>query len=329
MNVWMDFLLPLLGAALLTALSVRILLPLLLRQKVGQTILEIGPAWHKSKEGTPTMGGIVFLPILLFCGSIFLIFRFQTLDTQDRTAFLFTLLFILLSGAVGIFDDLTKLQKKQNAGLSPGQKIILQTLITVFYLFLMHFFGGLGTVVTLPFLGKTLEISYLYDFLVVFLALGIVNCANLTDGIDGLLSSVSAILGLFFSFLSFLATNDGAATISALMTGISVGFLFYNAHPARIFMGDTGSLFLGATTVGCAILLEQPLLLCFMPAVFIWEGITDILQVFFYKCTGKRIFRMAPFHHHLEAGGYSENRIVLLFSGITVIFGILAVLSVL
>lgn len=289
------------------------ILPRLRRRKMGQTILEIGPKWHKSKEGTPTMGGIVFLftvPLTVFCGSFLL-------PPGRRFALWMTLLFAFLQGAVGVIDDWQKLRNHRNEGLLPWQKIFLQTLISGFYLAMMQMAGELETNLLLPFSPYVIPLGPFYYFAAMVLLVGVVNCANLTDGIDGLAASVALLIGLFFLTEGVLAKNPENILLSSSLCGVTAGFLFFNFHPAKIFMGDTGSLFLGALGAGCAFLLRTPFLILLAGLVYVLEGCSVILQVFFFKLTGKRLFRMAPLHHHFEKKGWSEPAIVTLFSLIT------------
>ncbi len=328
MNDPLFFLLLAAVATVLTALGIRFLYPLLRRKKMGQSILEIGPSWHKGKEGTPTMGGAVF-PLVFLAVSLLFALSFPLASSSESLLSLaFLLLFAVGNAAVGIFDDLTKLKNKRNEGIKPWQKLLLQTLLSAVFVLLLHTFLDLEQTLYLPFFSVGIELGFLYDFLLVFLSVGVINCANLTDGVDGLLSSSSAVMGGTILFVAFIVENAAVSVGGALILGVSIGFLFYNRHPAKLFMGDTGSLFLGAMVAGCGILLRNPLFLVTLAFVFEWEGISDILQVIVYKATGKRLFRMAPFHHHLEKKGYSEQRIVLIFVAISLVFSALSLFFV-
>ncbi len=263
------------------------------------------------------MGGILFPIIALPVGGI--LTALLSTKIQDVIPLLFLFVYALLNALIGMIDDLTKFKKHRNEGLSPGQKIILQSGAGAIFLFAMHRYGGLSTFISIPFSGVTVDLGFAYDFIMLFLLLGIVNCANLSDGIDGLCTTVSAVSGFFYAASATLLTINSLYIPAALLSGIGIGFLFFNANPARIFMGDTGSLFFGAMIAGSAFLLGEPLVLLPLCIVFEWEGISDILQVIYYKITKKRLFLMAPFHHHLEKKGYSENRIVILFLAIAVL----------
>lgn len=302
-----------------------ILIPRLRAMKMGQRILEIGPVWHAKKEGTPTMGGIAFLlsslPISL------LLFPFLLRDHPDKTLLSFgvTLLFCSLNGAVGIIDDMTKLRHKRNEGLSPTQKLVLQAVLSAAYLAVLRMSGILDGELYIPFLGE-ISFGFLTYFLLLLYLLGITNCANLTDGIDGLASAVGSVIFLFLMVLSAMRKELAPALIGALALGCALAFFFFNRHPARIFMGDTGSLFLGAVVASVPLLLKSPLLGIICGIIYVLEGLSVILQVLYYKKTKRRLFLMAPVHHHLEKCGWSENKIVFFFSLVTAFACTLAVL---
>jgi phospho-N-acetylmuramoyl-pentapeptide-transferase len=216
------------------------------------------------------------------------------------------------NGAVGIWDDATKLRHKRNEGLTPTQKLILQSALSAAFLLTLRI-NGLLDAVYIPFFGDIPLGFFTYFCLLIYL-LGITNCANLTDGIDGLATSVGAVIFLLLLPLSARAENTAAAVLCAILSGCAVAFFFFNRHPARIFMGDTGSLFLGSAAATVPILLKAPLLGIICGIVYVFEGVSVILQVLFYKKTKRRLFLMAPVHHHLEKCGWSENKIVFIFS---------------
>ncbi len=308
----------------LTAVATRILLPILRRHHVGQRILEIGPAWHKTKEGTPTMGGLGFILAtcfsLLVAGALYA----EKLPALFWRPLLLTLLYALANATVGIADDMTKYRRKQNEGLTPRQKLILQVTFSAAYLLLLRLYGHIDTSLYIPYLNTVWELGGLYYFFAIFLSVGMVNCVNLSDGVDGLCSVTSLALGAFFSVVATRLGEVPAFLSATAMTGAALGFLLFNRHPARIFMGDTGSLFLGSLGVGCAFLLGNPLILLVAGGVFAFEGASVILQVAYYKLTKRRLFRMAPFHHHLEKRGWRENSIVLLFLIVSLILSVIA-----
>lgn len=309
----------------LTVTAIRILLPILTRRHIGQRILEIGPAWHSGKEGTPTMGGISFviscIVSLIVTGGLL----FRDLPPLFWRPMLLTLLFALGNAAIGAVDDLSKFRKKQNEGLTPIQKLILQVSVAAAYIALLQLYGYLDTTVYIPYFDRELDLGMLYYIPAILLAVGMVNFVNLTDGIDGLASSTGLIYAAFFAVAATLLNEPPTMLLGTAMMAACLGFLFYNRHPARLFMGDTGSLFLGGMGVGCGFLLGNPLLTVVVGGVFVLEGISVILQVGWYKITGRRIFLMAPLHHHLEKRGMSEDRIVLLFTILGIGFALLAI----
>lgn len=291
-----------------------------LKKRAAQPIYEEGPHWHKSKSGTPTMGGIGFLvgillSLLLGC----LILR------ENKTAvasLLITIIFSVLNSLIGIIDDLTKLRKKENAGLKPWEKLIFQLIIAVIFLMARRFFIGDETALEFSF-GK-IELGLLYYPLAILIILGTVNCANLTDGIDGLASSVALTVGVIFALLG--GTDKSMLPTCAALCGGCLGFLCFNKHPAKIFMGDTGSLFLGGIACALAFSFENPTVILFVGGVYAIEGLSVILQVTYFKLTGKRLFKMSPIHHHLEKCGLGENKICLIAVCVTVLLSLIAFL---
>ncbi len=292
---------------ILTALSERKLIPRLQRD-AAQPIYSDGPSWHIQKSGTPTMGGLAFLIAIsasLSLSSLFLIWRG---DGESALSVLLCLFYSLANAAVGIIDDLTKLKRKRNDGLTPRQKIFLQLIISVLFLLGEGYISDFSHSVSFSF--GELELGILYYPLALIILLGIVNCANLTDGIDGLASSVAFSIAISLFYISASLFSD-VALISSALIGATVGFLIFNIHPARIFMGDTGSLFFGALVASSAFALGNPLIILPISGVYVIEGVSVILQVLFYKTLRRRIFKMAPLHHHLERCGWNENRICI------------------
>ena len=310
-----------LGACLLTAVLEGVLLPILRRRHAGQPILEIGPAWHMSKAGTPTMGGLAFVTavtVLLFSYAVYLWLVGRRGELQRPVLLL---LYALGGAAIGFFDDFKKLTKKENKGLSAPQKYLLQLLLSGVFLFFAVRLGFVGTSIALPFAQKSVELGlFYYPFALLFLT-GLMNALNLTDGLDGLLASTVAVFA-GFAMLYGLKTGDALFLLAGvLLLGASIGFLCYNAHPAKVFMGDTGSLFFGAFLAGLGILSAKPLTVLTAGGVYLVEAASVMLQVVWFKCTGgKRLFLMAPLHHHFEKRGWSENRVVLLFVVLTALF---------
>lgn len=317
------------AAFAITAIATKIALPILARKRAAQTILDIGPSWHKSKEGTPTMGGVSFL----ICALALMIPLAILLSRQDNAraslALVLAILYAISNGAVGIVDDLTKLIHKENKGLTPWQKLALQSALSAAFVFLLGALNHFSTFVAIPFSSVQINLGLLYyPFLFLFL-LWFVNCANLTDGIDGLATSIAGCIGVFFIVCGMLLAKNEVSILGAILAGSGFGFLLFNRNPAKIFMGDTGSLFLGALVVAAACLTGSPLLLILFGGIYVWEGLSVCLQVVWFKCTrGKRLFKMAPFHHHMEKSGWNEKQIVLLFTLITICLSLLALLGV-
>ena len=321
-----------LTAFALAALLGTVYVPWLRKIKAGQEIKEIGPNWHKSKAGTPTMGGVLFISAVT---AVVFSLGFPFIREGELGA-LFVLMFSLFYGAIGFLDDYEKLKKKQNLGLSAKAKFILQLAVAVALLYLLRLEGYLSPSLYVPFWGVTFRMpEWLYFVLAAFIIVGTVNAVNITDGIDGLAASVSVPVFACYTALAFVWGSQfrSLAVFSAGLTGGLFGFLIYNFHPAKCFMGDTGSLFLGGAVCGMAFALNVPLILVPLCLIFILETLSDIIQVLYFKAThGKRFFRMAPFHHHLEMGGWlghkwTEAQIVSLFSGISLICAVAAFFS--
>lgn len=317
----LSFLLGLIPTLLLTVLTERFLIPKLKSIGMGQKILDIGPRWHKSKEGTPTMGGIGFiLPALV---AVILLLCFTPFDK----ALLLTFAYALLNGLIGLVDDYTKFVKKQNEGLTAPQKYLLQLAAAGLYLTSLTLFGLFSTEFPLPFFGRSIDLG-IFGYLIALLILtGFVNSVNLTDGIDGLASSVTVVVSGFFAAAAFVLANAPLAGLSGIGIGACLGFLVYNFYPAKVFMGDTGSLFLGGLVVGMAFAMNNPLLIFLVGIVYLAESVSVILQVACFKLTGKRLFKMAPIHHHFEKCGWNEIKIVAVFSCVTLLCAVSAFFS--
>ncbi len=304
----------------LTAAIERFLIPKLKSIGMGQKILDIGPRWHKNKEGTPTMGGlgfmaaatVVFVPfLLLFWG-------------EESLPLVLAFAYALVNGAIGFVDDYTKFVKKQNEGLTAGQKYLLQLLAAALYLGGLTALGRFQTALLLPFFGVEIKFGIAAYVIALLLLTGMVNSVNLTDGVDGLASSVTFVVSAFYAVAAFALSNGSLALLSGIGIGCCVGFLVYNFYPARVFMGDTGSLFLGGLVCGMAFLSGSPLMLLVIGIVYLIESASVILQVGCYKLTKMRLFKMAPIHHHFEKCGWNEIRIVVVFSLVTFLFGVIA-----
>ena len=304
----------------LTAVSLRFLIPKLRSMKMGQKILDIGPRWHKSKEGTPTMGGISFLASIILVLTATLVILHISGESLNALPLVLTLLLALGNGIIGIIDDLTKFRKQQNEGLTASQKFALQLAMAGAFIALLNLYGEIDTSLAIPFTGIELELGWFYYIFALVFITGIINSVNLTDGIDGLASSVTLVVALFLSLLAFVSYGLELALLGAAMVGATLGFLVYNFYPARVFMGDTGSLFLGGLVAGSAFMIDSPLVIAIASVIYISEALSDIIQVGFYKLTHKRVFKMAPIHHHFEKCGWSEIKIVIVFSLVTLIF---------
>lgn len=306
---------------LITLIIERRLIPIL-SKNAKQPIYEGGPSWHANKKGTPTMGGLAFIISVLFIGLIAAAY-ITSRDANAAVSLLLVLGYALANALVGVLDDLTKLKRKENAGLTPKQKLALQLLISVLFITARAVFFKDTTALHFSF--GTLNLGILYFPFSLVILLGITNCANLTDGVDGLAGSVAFAISSVILIVSLMAYED-AALLSSALIGATLGFLIFNVHPAKVFMGDTGSLFLGSAIAAMGFSLGNPALLIPVCAVYVIEGISVILQVVFFKLTGKRLFKMAPIHHHLEKCGMSENKICVLAMIFTFLSSLILVL---
>lgn len=312
------------------------LVPFLRKLHFGQTILEIGPKWHKGKQGTPTMGGFMFIAGSVIA-TVVCVLLFHITGTQNgiapetnlQSAKIYGGLFMALAfGAIGFIDDYIKVIKKRNLGLTAVQKLLLQFIVAAVYLATVYFFGG-STSTYIPFAGMV-DIGILYYPLAAILIVGIVNAVNLTDGIDGLNASVTFFASIFLILIAGYTARMGLSIMSAALAGGCLGFLIWNFHPAKVFMGDTGSLYLGGYICALAFGLDMPIILILVGLVYIIEMFSVILQVTYFKLThGKRLFKMSPIHHHFEMCGWSEVKIVVIFSVFTAICGAAALLIIL
>ncbi len=313
---------------ILTVLISKKLIPALASRKMGQKILDIGPRWHKSKEGTPTMGGLAFIAASLVSGIGASVYLLVTAGLEATLPLIITLLMATLSGLIGVIDDSAKLRRAQNEGLTSSQKFLLQLLLSAAYLFALGFFCKVKTELYIPYVGTTLDLGVFYYVIALLLLTGIMNSVNLTDGIDGLCSTITFEVGAFYAvaaFFAFGAVNESLSVVGALMMGSALGFLMYNFYPARVFMGDTGSLFFGALVVGGAFVMNNPLIVLVCGLMYVIETASVMLQVTYFKLThGKRLFKMSPIHHHFEKCGWKETKIVAVFGFLTVLFCVLA-----
>ena len=293
----------------ITLAAGKLLIPALIRLKAGQSIKEVGPTWHKGKQGTPTMGGLMFI---IGIGIAILILGWKGM-LEGNFTHLYVYVFALVFGVIGYIDDYQKVKHHQNTGLTAPQKFLLQLAAAVAFLCLMRYEGMLSPNLYIPFFNTHLVLPWVvYMIFAAFVIIGTVNAVNITDGVDGLSSSVTVPVAVFF----------------ALVGGL-LGFLFYNHYPAKVFMGDTGSLFLGGAVAALAFAYDMPLILLLVGFVYLCETLSDIIQVTYFKLThGKRIFKMAPLHHHFEMCGWKETKVVAVFAAVSTIFCVLAYLGV-
>lgn len=287
-------------------------MPILKKFKVGQVVRNDGPKEHLKKQGTPTMGGIIMLIVIVVILAINSI-KYPTL--------ILTIISILGFGLVGFIDDYKKLVKKNTKGLSPLKKIFGLVLVTAIFIFMYLKIFKLGTDITLPFISSPITLSVgAFIIFIAFILIGTSNAVNLTDGLDGLASGVVAIIMTFFTIVAVKNSNTEMIILGASSVGTCLGFLLFNFHPAKVFMGDTGSLALGGAVAAIAIMMKMEVYLAIVAFVCIIDTLSVILQVTYFKITkGKRIFKMAPFHHHLELSGMKETKVVILFWVITAI----------
>lgn len=320
-NLWLAIM-PFLVSFAVTAIIVPVLIPYLKKLKFGQEILEIGPKWHKSKEGTPTMGGISFIFGTLAASIVLLFIHFD----------LRLLMMLLISvgfGLIGFTDDYIKVVKKRNLGLTARQKFLLQTILAVIYVVVLQRTGNLENHIVIPFLAKPVTLNwFFYIVLIMFVVTGTVNAVNLTDGIDGLATSITAVVLLFFGIVSVMVSDLESMWFSVMVLGGCLAFLMFNKYPARVFMGDTGSLFLGGSLSVIAVGLKMPLILIIVGFVYLFETLSVIIQVTSFKLTKKRVFKMTPIHHHFEMCGWKEKKIVGVFTAVTAVLCVVGILAV-
>ena len=304
----------------------RIIIPALRALHAGQSIRQIGPNWHNSKAGTPTMGGLIFIITSVVLS---LLFGIRGLRGGDLSV-LYILALSLCFGLIGFLDDFFKVKYKRNLGLTALQKAILQMAVSVLYLYVLYLEGLMTCDLYIPFFGVTFSIPpVVYFIFAVFIMVGTVNAVNITDGLDGLSTGVTMPVMAFFLAVAIAAKQYTLALFPATLLGGLGAFLTYNFHPAKVFMGDTGSLFLGGAVCGLAFALDMPLVLILVGMVYLIETMSDIIQVTYFKLThGKRVFKMAPIHHHFEMCGWSEEKIFTVAVSLTVVMCVLAWIGV-
>ena len=320
-----------------TAGSGYFVIPYLKKLKFGQTILDIGPKWHKGKQGTPTMGGVMIIAGVLlslvvafgYSAAVSGRFASELHDSYRLSVFLSGIFLALGMSAIGFMDDYIKVVKKRNLGLTARQKTFLQLLVAAAYLISLCLSGMKTT--TIPFIGDINIVKgagLLFWPIALMFIYGFTNAVNLTDGIDGLAFSVTLVVACAFMLASGFLYQFGINALSAALAGACCGFIVWNAKPAKVFMGDTGSMFLGGAVVAISFGTERPVLLLLAGITYFAEALSDILQVAHYKRTKKRLFKMAPLHHHFEMCGWSEQKIVLVFSGVAALGSLLALLPI-
>ena len=310
-------------AAVLSGVIGYFLLPVLRALKAGQSLREIGPTWHNNKAGTPLMGGLMFIAAALLCllGNLF---------TMEEYSAFYVLALGMCFGLVGFLDDFCKVKYKRDLGLTAIQKAMLQMAVSAIYLYVLYRQNIMSSTIWIPFVNVTFYLHpIVYIFFAMFVMVGCVNAVNLTDGIDGLSSSVTIPVMVFFAAAAVAMGRFDLALLPAAMVGGLIAYLFYNWHPAKVFMGDTGSLFMGGLVCGLAFALDMPLILVLVGFVYIVETLSDIIQVFYFKAThGKRFFKMAPIHHHFEMCGWKEEKIVITFAAVSTLMCIVAWFSI-
>lgn len=293
-------------------------IPLLHKLKFGQNVRDDGPNSHLKKAGTPTMGGIIILASMVVTTLFFIA---GNKEVQ-------TILFVTVGfGLIGFLDDYIKVVKKRSLGLTALQKIIAQLIVTSVFAYLLANYVGIGTDIIIPFTGgKTWDMGLIYWPFMVFAVLAVVNAVNLTDGLDGLASSVTVLVATFFTAVA-MSLQSSSVPVAAATVGSLLGFLLFNSYPARVFMGDTGSLALGGFVVAIAFILKMPLFILIVGIIYVAENVSVILQVAYFKKTKKRLFRMAPIHHHFELGGWPETKVVTIFSIVTAIMCLIGLIA--
>ena len=292
-------------------------IPMFRRLKFGQTVREDGPQNHNVKNGTPTIGGLIFVLSIVLTSIIFL----------DKTLVsVYPIMALVLLSLIGFVDDFLKIIRKKNLGLTALQKIILM-LIVSFFLGVMAK-EVYGTEIMVPFTSFNIDLGWMFVPFIMLVYIGASNAVNLTDGLDGLATSVTIVVLIFMGVIAAKVGNFTTADTVIISIGALIGFLLFNRNPAKIFMGDTGSLGLGGLIVGLSLQLKMPLILLIIGIVYIIETLSVIIQVISFKTRGKRIFKMSPIHHHFELEGYSENVIVMIFSFVSLVFGMVALLAI-
>ncbi|HZJ78715.1 MAG TPA: phospho-N-acetylmuramoyl-pentapeptide-transferase [Clostridia bacterium] len=304
-------------------------IPWLHKLKFGQTILDIGPKWHKKKQGTPTMGGVMFIfGIIISVVAVFLIDRLfggnivvgdYIVPSEIITKIFAGIIMSLSFGFIGFFDDYIKVVKKRNLGLSITQKTFVQLLISIGYLYSIYMSMNKDPIMFIPFVGN-ISLGWFFWIFGTCVIYGTINAVNFTDGIDGLCSSVTITVAVALGVIAAMRSFFGISVVAAALAGGCAGFLVWNKNPAKIFMGDTGSMFLGGMVVALAFSINCPLILLLVGIIYVIEALSDVIQIGYFKAThGKRIFKMAPIHHHFEMSGWNEKKIVVVFTLVNIV----------
>lgn len=306
-----------------SAILCPVVIPFLHKLKFGQQVREDGPQTHLKKQGTPTMGGLVFLTAVVITSLLYI---------REYPRIIPVLFMTVGFGVIGFLDDYIKIVMKRSEGLNPVQKLIGQFIITGIFVYYLVCSGEVGTSMLVPFTGGFehgiyLDLGFLFIPFVFFVVLGTDNGVNFTDGLDGLCTSVTILVATFLTIIS-IGENSGISPITGAVVGSLLGFLLFNVYPAKVFMGDTGSLALGGFVASSAFMMQIPLFIPIIGLIYLVEVLSVIMQVSYFKAThGKRIFRMAPIHHHFELGGWSETRVVAVFSIVTALLCLVAYLG--
>lgn len=311
-------LLPVLISFLISVILSPIIIPFLKKLKFGQFVRDDGPESHLKKSGTPTMGGLIIL-----CS--FVITSLCYIKTNPK---ILPILVVTLGfGLVGFLDDYIKVVMKRSMGLKAWQKMLGQIVITGIFAYYIVNYTDFGTSVIIPFLGKEMDLGMFYIPVLFIIVLGTVNGANFTDGLDGLASSVTVLIATFFTVVA-VGVSSGLEPITCAAVGSLLGFLVFNVYPARVFMGDTGSLALGGFVASTAYMLKMPIFIGIVAFIYLAEVLSVMIQVIYFKRTGKRVFKMAPIHHHFELSGWPETKVVAIFSIVTAVLCLIALLGV-
>ena len=312
----------LIGAVLISfivsIIAGRILIPMLKKLKFGQSILDIGPKWHISKSGTPTMGGLIFI-IGIIAALLIVQIDLKTVIIMGGA---------IVFGFIGFIDDFIKVILKRNLGLTAGQKFTAQVTAAIIFVMILYNKGFVNSEILIPFFYEGYDLKWIYLPFTVFVIVGTVNSVNLTDGLDGLATGITIVVSVFFSLAAIYLRDNTVSIISATLSGACIAFLVFNSYPAKVFMGDTGSLFLGGILALMSTALKLQLILIIVGGVFMAETLSVIIQVASFKLIGRRVFKMSPLHHHFEMLGWTEKRIVNLFVGATVLLCIIGLISI-